>query len=142
MEHINKILSDLHENIENKGMFIPLCISNAIVAYKLAHNDEVYWLNFSKKACERKINTIKDLYMFYIDFLPQTSKFDKTFMNQVDNLKTFNSFLEEILYKQKFYYKNTDIFETHLLRGLEKIPNPMLPKFAKEIFLIAAEIKF
>ncbi len=142
MEHLENILKKFYQNIDNKWIFIPLCVSSAIIWYKLAHNDEVFWMNFTKQAEERKIESVKDIYLFYLDFLPKTNVFDKTFLRQVEHLKQFHIFLEEILYKQKFYYKNIDAFEKNLLRWVEKIPNPMLPKFAKEIFIVAAKIKF
>lgn len=47
--------------------------------YKLPHNDEVYWMNFSKKVLENNPQNIKDIYMFYIDFLPRENKFKKNF---------------------------------------------------------------
>jgi len=73
-------------------------------------------MNFTKQAEERKIESVKDIYLFYLDFLPKTNVFDKTFLRQVEHLKQFHIFLEEILYKQKFYYKNIDAFEKNLLR--------------------------
>lgn len=142
MENIEKILRDLYDSLENKGMFIPLCVSNAIIAYKLAHSDEVYWINFSQKAAQRNIETIKDLYMFYVDFLPRENKFEKTFLKQIEHLRQFDIFLEEILYRQKYFYKNMHIFEKNLQRWLEKFPNPLLKAFATEIFTLAAKIKF
>ena len=42
MEHLKEILTRLYDNIDEKGMFIPLSISNAIIGFKFAHNDEVY----------------------------------------------------------------------------------------------------
>lgn len=142
MENLEKILQNLYNNLENKWLFIPLCVSNSIVAHKLAHKDEVYWMNFSRKVSKRKIETIKDIYLFYIDFLPQIDIFEVTFLKQIEHLKEFHLFLEEILYKQKYYYKNIEAFEKNISKGMEKIPNPFILKFAKEVFIITSKIKF
>lgn len=142
MEHLTEILEELYNDIDNKGIFIPLCVSNAIIANKLAHKDEVYWKNFSRKVTERKIKTVKDIYLFYIDFLPQIDIFEVTFLKQIEHLKQFHIFLEEILYKQKYYYKNIDAFEKNITKGMAKMPNPFILEFAKEVFLITSKIKF
>ncbi len=142
MEHLPQILEKLYDDLDNKGIFIPLCVSNAIIAHKLAHKDEVYWMNFSRKVRERNIESIKDIYMFYIDFLPQIDIFEVTFLKQVEHLKQFHIFLEEILYKQKFFYKNIEAFEKNITKWLEKMPNPFILSFAKEIFIMTSKIKF
>jgi N-glycosylase/DNA lyase len=142
MENLENILTKLYSDLDNKGIFIPLCVSNAIIAHKLAHKDEVYWMNFSRKVNERNIETIKDIYMFYIDFLPQIDVFEITFLKQIEHLKQFHIFLEEVLYKQKYFYKNIDAFEKNISKGIEKMPNPFILGFAKEVFIIAGKIKF
>lgn len=142
MQHLENILQKLYDNLDNKGIFIPLCVSSAIIAHKLAHKDEVYWMNFSKKVQERNIQNIQDIYMFYIDFLPQIDTFQITFLKQIEHLKQFHVFLEEVLYKQKYFYKNIDAFEKNISIGIEKIPNPFILSFAKEIFITTAKIKF
>jgi len=142
MEHLNSILQWLYDTIDEKGMFIPLSVSNAIIGFKFAHNDEVYWMNFKRKAAERKIHNIKELYMFYIDFLPQYSKDSKSLNRKIAHIKEFDIFLNEILFKQKYYFKNPDQFSKILKKGLVKTPNPLLIKFVEDIFAMSSKIKF
>ncbi len=81
-------------------------------------------MDFSKKTSVLSILSIKDIYMFFIDFLPHTNHFKKSYKNKISHLREFDSFLEEFFYKQKYYYKNPDKFMEHLDRCIKGIPNP------------------
>ena len=142
MKNLESILTKLYHELDDTWIFIPLCVSNSIIAYKLASKDEVYWMNFSAKAQQRNIQSITDIYLFYIDFLPQNAIFQQTFLKQIEHLKEFHTFLEEIFHRQKFFFKNIDQFEKKLSRGLDKIPNPFVLDFSKKVFIMAAQIKF
>lgn len=142
MQHIEKILQGMYQSIDNKDIYLPLIVSNAIICYKLAHDDEVYWMNFSKKAIAYKAENLKDIYMFFIDFLPQTSQFEKSYHKKIEHLKEFDSFLNEFYYKQKYYFKNPSDFTNHLNRCIEWIPNPKVWEFSLELFKLASEIRF
>lgn len=142
MEHLTKILQSMHDNIEDKAVFLPLVIANAIIWYKLSHEDEVYWMNFSQKTIHSNIHSLKDIYMFFIDFLPQSSQFKKSYQRKIEHLREFDSFLEEFFYKQKYYFKNPDDFTKHLNRCITGIPNPKVWEFCSEVFKIASEIRF
>jgi len=132
----------MHDSIWDKATYLPLVIANAIIWYKLSHEDEVYWMNFSKKASAVEIHSVKDIYLFFIDFLPTTSQFKESYNKKIEHLKEFDSFLEEFFYKQKYYYKNPDKFTLHLKRCITGIPNPKVWKFCSEIFTISSEIRF
>jgi N-glycosylase/DNA lyase len=124
MEHLSPILESMYEDIDDKAVFLPLVIANALICYKLSHDDEVYWMNFSKKVSHIEIHSITDIYLFFIDFLPQTSHFEKSYQKKIDHLKEFDHFLEEFFYKQKYYSKNPEIFFIHLNKCITGIPNP------------------
>lgn len=142
MEHIKEILQKTYEKLEHKEVFIPIVIANSIICYKLAHDDEVYWTNFSRKITERELLTLKDIYMFFIDFLPQTSHFEDSYKRKVDHLKEFDEFLRELFIKQKYYYKHPEDFEKHFKRSTHGLPNPIICRFVQEIFTIATTIRF
>lgn len=142
MEHIREILAGTYDKLEDKAVFIPLVIANAIICHKLAHNDEVYWMNFSRKIQERDIHSLKDIYLFFIDFLPQTSEFEHSYQRKIDHIKEFNGFFDELFIKQKFYYKNPEIFGKHFIRSIQGFPNPLMCRFIQEIFLMSSEIRF
>jgi N-glycosylase/DNA lyase len=132
----------MYNSIEDKAVFLPLVVANSIIWYKLSHDDEVYWMNFSKKTSALSIHNTKDMYLFFIDFLPQTSNFEKSYKIKIEHLKEFDSFLEEFFCKQKFYYKNPDKFTEHLDKCITGIPNPKVSIFCTEIFKMSAEIRF
>ena len=114
MENLQHILETMHEKSLSKQGFIPLCIANMIICYKFAHNDEVYWLNFSRKSRDINIETMKDIYLFFIDFLPSISSSDESFGRKIEHLKGFDKFLSELFFVQKKYAKNPSLFEEHL----------------------------
>ena len=142
MEHLEETLRHMYGEIESKEIFLPLIISNAIICYKSAHNDEVYWENFRRKTLENKLNTIQDIYLFFIDFLPQTSYFERSYQKKVEHLKEFDTFLYELFCKQKYYYKHPEDFTKHLHKCITWIPNPKVWEFSQKIFNIGSNIRF
>ncbi len=141
-EQLTAILSDMYQQIDNKEIFIPVNIANALIVYKMAHDDIVYWKNFSKKSSLFHMDNLKDMYLFFVDFLPQTSQFQKSYTRKVDHMKEFHPFLEELYFSQKFYYKNPGTFRKHLERSISWIPNPRLSTFTQEIFKIVSHVRF
>jgi len=142
MEHLKKIFQRNYKELNNKEVFLPIIVANSIICYKLAHDDEVYWSNFCRKYSKQDLHKLTEIYLFFIDFLPQTSQFESSYKKKVEHLKEFDSFLSELFFKQKFYYKNKDKFKRDLKRSIDWIPNPFLSKFVEEIFDIASEIRF
>ncbi len=142
MQHLKDILSEMYESLDNKEIFIPLNVANAIIVYKLAHDDEVYWKNFSSQATAFPMENINDMYLFFIDFLPKTSQFQESYEKKIEHLKEFQPCLQELYYKQKFYAKNPDKLEKDLCRYMGVMPNPQLKTFANQVFDIVSEIRF
>ncbi len=142
MQHIETILKKSFIDISEKQVFLNLVVSNSIICYKLAHDDEVYWSNFWKKISESHIKNLQDIKLFFIDFLPQTSQFQSSYKRKIEHLKEFDEFLWELFHKQKYYYKNPDIFKEHLSKYVTWLPNPFLIDFVYDIFIVSSNIRF
>lgn len=80
--------------------------------------------------------------MFFIDFLPQTSQFERSYIKKVEHLKEFDEFIHEFFFKQKFYYKNPETFVKHLNKYMTGIKNPKVGEFCSEIFAMASKVRF
>ena len=65
-------LEHLYLNLNNKEMFLPLVIANALVCYQLSNTGEEYWEEFAREAGKFEFKKLKDVYMFFIDFLPKS----------------------------------------------------------------------
>lgn len=142
LESLDRILNDMYQNIESEQGFIPICIANMIICYKFAHNDEVYWHNFARKTQKQSINNIKDIYLFFVDFLPTVSLDDDWFHRKVEHLKQYNTFLSELFFLQKKYSKDIALFEKHLERVSYTSLNPQLKIHILELFRKIKKIRF
>ena len=62
----------LYEHLENKEMFLPLIVANAMVCYQLSSNGESYWQEFANEASHYTFLKLRDIYVFFVDFLPES----------------------------------------------------------------------
>lgn len=144
MEYIRKILTWMYQDMEEKNMFLPLVVSNAIVCYKLVHYDRWYWMEFAKSAEEAsiKIESIEDVFTFFDGFLETTPQFEFSHRWRRKRLREFENFFHDFCIKQKYFYKNPNELEKQMNIFVEKKPNNNLHIFVSEIFTIASEIRF
>lgn len=142
MQYLEISLENIYNKILHKESFLPLMVANALVVYKLTHNSEAYWESFAQAIESRSIKNTNDIYLFFIDFLPHTDEFKKSYEHKIEHLKEFRSLIEELFFKQKYFYKNPDEFSKLLSRYITGIYTSPIKKITLEIFELSANIRF
>ncbi len=135
-------LEHLFLNLENKEMFLPLVIANSLICYQLSSKGEEYWEEFSREAGKYKFDKLKDIYMFFIDFLPK-SEWNKRLVNtKIERLKKLDFFLSDFYFKQKYYYKNMLKLRKDIARTMQQLENAKTIVFSVKMFGYGARIRF
>lgn len=137
-----KALEYLYLNINNKEMFLPLVLANSLVCYQLSSNGEEYWEEFSREAGRYDFKKLKDVYLFFIDFLPKSEGNKRLVNTKIERLKKLDYFLSDFFYKQKFYYKNMVKLRNDIAKCMKQLENAKTVVFSIKMFGYAARIRF
>lgn len=132
----------LHEHLENKEMFLPLTVANSMVCYQLSSNGEAYWQEFANEASKYTFHRLKDIYLFFIDFLPKSEGNKRLATTKIERLKRLNSFLSDFYFKQKFYQKNMVKFRKEIARTMSQLEGAKTVVFTVKMFGYGARIRF
>jgi len=137
-----KALEYLYLNLQNKEMFLPLVLANSLVCYQLSSNGESYWEEFSREAGKCEFKKLKDIYMFFIDFLPKSEGNKRLVKTKIERLKKLDYFLSDFFFKQKFYYKNMDKLRHDVATAMMQLENAKTIVFSVKMFGYGARIRF
>jgi len=66
-------------------------------------------------------NKIQDIYLFFIDFLPKIEKDRKKIPNKVSKIKDLKPLLDDMFFKQKYYYKNMGLLKNKISERIKKL---------------------
>lgn len=132
----------LYNNLENKDFFLPLIIANALVCYQLSSTWEEYWQEFSQRASTYNYQKIDDIFLFLIDFLPNSTGNKRLVPTKLERLKKLKVFLNEFFYEQKLCYKDMEKLQRDLAKEMRQNKTAKTIVFAVKIFWYWARIRF
>lgn len=135
-------LEHLYENLENKEIFLPLVLANSLVCYQLSSNGEEYWEEFAKESAKYEFKKLKDIYMFFVDFLPKSQGNKRLITTKIERLKRLDYFLSDFFFKQTFYYKNMQKLVQDIAKVMSQEPNAKTVLFSVKMFGYGARIRF
>lgn len=143
-DYLIKVLEKVYKEIDNKGMFMPVVLANTIISYKLTFYDTSYWMEFCHWVTDPwiEINDFDDIKIFFDWFVRQTPQFELLYNDTYHRLIWFEEFFIDFSIKQKYYFKNPDILEKHMLLFSEIKWDSKLIELSKEVLHIAWSIKF
>lgn len=132
----------LYEKLSNKDFFLPLIIANSLICYQLSSAWEEYWEEFSKKVLTYKFENINDVFLFLIDFLPNSNGNKRLVPTKLERLKKLKAFLNEFFYKQKYYYNHMIKLQTDLAKEMNQNKTAKTIVFAVKMLWYWARIRF
>lgn len=135
-------LEYLYLNLENKEIFLALVIANSLISYQLSSHSHDYWDEFSKEAGKYNFWSLRDIYLFFIDFLPKSEWNKNNVKIKIERLKKLDYFLSDFYFKQKFYYKNMLKLRSDLAKTMQQLENAKTIIFSVKMFWYAARIRF
>lgn len=135
-------LEKLYLRIDNKEMFLPVIIANSIVCYQLSSVGEAYWEEFGTRAAEYEFHKLKDIYLFFVDFLPKSEGNKRLVDTKIERLKKLDHFLSDFFFKQKFYYKNMLKFREDVGKYMRQTDDAKTIVFSVKMFGYGARIRF
>lgn len=143
-------LKKMYDNIKNKEFYLPLIVANSIICYQLSSSWENYREEFSKKSTDFFENSydswkkedIKNIISFFKEFLPN-SRWNKRFVDtKIKRLEKLKPFLEEFLWKQKYYYENMTELRNNLAKTMNQKIDAKTIVFAVKMFSYGARNYF
>jgi len=137
-----KALATLFEKLWNKEMFLPLIVANALVCYQLSSTSEEYWDEFANEVEKFEFKKLKDVYLFFIDFLPKSEGNRNQVKSKIERLKKLDQFLSDFFFKQKFYYKNMDKFRRDIAKWMKQTEGGKTIIFSVKMFGYGCRIRF
>ena len=137
-----KAIEYLYMNLWNKEMLLPLIIANSLVSYQLSSTGESYWQEFTREAGKFEFKKLRDIYMFFIDFLPKSEGNTKDVRTKIERLKKLDTFLSDFFFKQKFYYKHMSKLRTDIAKAMMQLENAKTVIFSVKMFWYGARIRF
>lgn len=135
-------LETLYNKLENKEMFLPLVVANSLVCYQLSSSWEQYWEEFWEQASLYTFKRLKDIYLFFVDFLPKSQGNRRLVTTKIERLKKLDYFLSDFYFKQKFYYKNMVKLRSDLAKTMMQLENAKTVVFSVKMFGYGARIRF
>lgn len=132
----------LYDTLKNKEVFLPLVIANALICYQLSSNGESYWEEFAKEAAKYEFQKLRDVYLFFIDFLPRSQWNKRLWETKIERLKKLDHFLGNFYYKQKFYSKNLIKFQKDIAKAMIQTPSAKTIVFSVKMFWYGSRIRF
>jgi len=115
-----KYLENLFNNMWNKDFYLLLITVSCSALYNFSKKEE-YWQMLSEEVRNFNFNKIQDIYLFFIDFLPKIEKDRKKIPNKVSKIKDLKPLLDDMFFKQKYYYKNMGLLKNKISERIKKL---------------------
>ena len=137
-----KILFNFYSKISNKEFFLLLVISNSVVCYNLSKKSLDHWDKFIKESLKYDFKKVSDVYMFFIDFLPKVISDKDKISNRIQKIKDLKPLLDDMYFKQMYFYKNMDLLNYKLSWVIDMLFNEKIVMYAVKMYYFASRTRF
>ncbi len=135
------ILEKLFKKLKNKEVFLPLILLNSVVCYNLSKASEDYWDEFIEAAGESKIENITDIFLFFVDFLPQSRWNNKSVWLKIKKIKKLKPLLVELYHMQMRYYKDMNLLARDISRYTQTLFDDYIIIYTIKMYAFWARIR-
>jgi len=135
-------LISLYNEINDKGFFLSLITTNALICYQLSSSWEEYWREFWDKAWKYNYQDMNDIFNFFIDFLPKSKGNKRLVPTKLKRLEKLRNFLSDFSDHESDFYNDMISLQTALGKTMKQKKTDKTIVFAVKMFGYWARIRF